>query len=325
MGRYIIRRVLLLVLVMFGVIAFVFAFQGISHGDPSTIILGNNATQEQITELRAELGLDKPIIVQFLNYCWNLVSKLSLGESYLTRQPVLSEIMLRFPYTLRLALGSVAIGVLIGIPLGVISAVKQYTIIDNVILAVSVFLSAVPNFWLSLMLMLFFCVKLRLLPSAGISNWQGWILPMTVVALQTMANVVRNTRSSMLETIRQDYVRTARAKGQSERKIIVNHALRNSLIPVVNAIGVSLSIQLGGALIIENIFSIPGIGAYAVAAINNRNYPDMLGSTIMLSFVFSVVNLLLDLIYILIDPRLKSTFAVVKKKRRPKTAEAGAQ
>ena len=320
MGRYIIRRLLLLIVVMFGVIALVYAFQGISSGDAASIILGNNATEEAIEELRDELGLNDPIIVQFFRYCWKLITTGSLGTSYLTRQPVMDEILVRFPYTLRLAFGSVAIGVLLGIPLGVLSAVKQYTVVDNVILAVSVFLSSVPNFWLSLMLILVFAVKLGILPSAGIESWQGWVLPMAVVAVQTMGSVIRNTRSSMLETIRQDYVRTARAKGQSERKIIINHALRNSLIPVVNAIGVSLSSQLGGALIIENIFSIPGIGQYAVTAINNRNYPSVLGATILLSFTFSVVNLLMDLIYIVIDPRLKTTFAVVKKRKRKSAA-----
>lgn len=320
MSRYIIRRLLLLVVVMFGVIALVYAFQGISNGDAASIILGNNATEEAIEALRDELGLNDPIIVQFFRYCWELVTTGSLGMSYLTRQPVMDEILIRFPYTLRLAFGSVAVGVLLGIPLGVISAVKQYTIIDNIILAVSVFLSSVPNFWLSLMLILVFAVNLGILPSAGVESWAGWILPMTVVAVQTMGSVIRNTRSSMLETIRQDYVRTARAKGQSEGKIIVSHALRNSLIPVVNAIGVSLSSQLGGALIIENIFSIPGIGQYAVTAINNRNYPSVLGATILLSFTFSVVNLLMDLIYIVIDPRLKTTFAVVKKRKRRKSA-----
>ena len=326
MGRYVIRRILLLFVVMFGVIAFVYAFQGISDSDPVAIILGNNATEEQIAAKRLELGLDDPIIVQFLNYCWQLISKGSLGTSWMTQKPIVSELMVYFPYTLRLAFGSVALGVIIGIPLGVISAVKQYSIIDNIILAASVFLSSVPNFWLSLMLILLFAVNLGWLPAAGISTWKGWVLPMTVVAIQTAASVIRNTRSSMLETIRQDYVRTARAKGQSEFKIIISHALRNSLIPIVNAIGVSLSTQLGGALIIENIFSIPGLGQYAVSAINNRNYPAVLGSTILLSFTFSIVNFLMDMIYILIDPRLKSSFAVVKKKRKPKAAaEAAAQ
>ncbi len=318
MLRYIIKRLLMLILVMIGVVALVFFFQAISDDDPAIMILGPGASEEQLEAKRAELGLDQPVIVQFGRYLWNFVTKGDLGKSYINGQDILTQIMDCFPYTLVLAFGAVFLGVIIGIPLGVISAVKQYTWIDNTILAFSVLMSSFPSFWLALLLIVLFSITLGWLPASGVMSFAGWILPCIAVMVQSMANLVRTTRSSMLETIRQDYVRTARAKGQKERVVVIRHAFRNSLIPILNAIGVSIGTQLGGALIIENIFGIPGIGQYAVTAINNRNYPAVRGSVIVLSLAFTIVNLLIDLTYTAADPRLKATFAGSKKSRRKK-------
>jgi peptide/nickel transport system permease protein len=325
MARYIVKRLLMLIPVMLGVMLVVFIFQAISPDDPVQMLLGNSATAEQKAELTAKLGLDRPVPVQFFKYVINLVTKGDLGTSYTSNQPVLTEIFQCWPYTILLAVGAVLLGVLIGVPLGILSAVKQYTWIDNAILGFSVFVASFPAFWLALILIIAFAVKLALLPSSGLASPLGWVLPIFVVAFQSMVNLIRTTRASMLETIRQDYVRTARAKGQKERLVIWSHVVRNSLIPVVNSIGITIGAQLGGVLIIETVFGIPGIGSYAVNAVNNRNYPAVLGSVVILAFVFSVVNLIVDICYTFIDPKLKNTFtAQAASKRRKRLKAKGA-
>ncbi len=309
MLKYIIKRILMLIPVMIGVVALVFFFQALSDDDPAIMILGPQATEEQLAEKRAELDLDKPIVVQFAKYLWRFVTKGDLGNSYINGRAITDELLACFPYTLILAFGAVFLGGLIGIPLGVLAAAKQYTWVDSVILAFAVFVSSFPSFWLALLLIVLFAVKLAILPGSGVDGFLNWILPCVVVCVQSMANLVRTTRSSMLETIRQDYVRTAYAKGQRRWAVIIRHAFRNSLIPIINAIGVTIGTQLGGALIIENIFGIPGIGQYAVTAITNRNFAAVRGSVAVLALAFTVVNLIVDLCYVAVDPRLKSTFA----------------
>ena len=319
MVRYVLKRLLMMIPVLLGVMLIVFIFQAISGDDPAAMLLGVGATDEQIAELRQEMGLDKPIIVQFANYVWDFFLHGDLGTSYATGRPVIREIMARFPYTAFLAVGSVLIGALVGIPLGIISAVKQNSWLDNGILGFSVFMSSFPPFWLALLLILSFSVKLSLLPAMGIESPLGWVLPIFCVSLGSTTGLTRTTRSCMLETIRQDYIRTARAKGQKEYKVIMNHVVRNSLIPVVNAVGITIGIQLGGSLIIETIFGIPGVGQYAVSAINNRNYPAVLGSVVILAFLFSVITLIVDISYVAIDPKLVLTFtrdATERKRRR---------
>lgn len=318
MVRYILNRVLMLIPVMLGVMLVVFIFQAISPDNPAKMILGYGATEEQVEAMQVKLGLDKPVPVQYVRYVWNLVRHGDLGTSYSSGQPVLTEIMVRFPITLRLAVLSVFVGVVIGVPLGILSAVKQYTWVDNTILGFSVFISSFPGFWLALLLIVLFSVRLGWLPSMGIMDWKGWIMPTLVVAVGTMTMLIRSTRASMLEAIRQDYVRTARAKGQSENKIIYGHVLRNSMIPIVNAIGITIGGQLGGALIIESVFGIAGIGMYAVTAIGARNYPAVLGSVVILAFTFTLVNLLVDICYAIIDPKLRITFSASSKARKAK-------
>jgi peptide/nickel transport system permease protein len=308
LGRYIVKRILLLIPVMLGVVLIVFIFQAISPSDPARALAGVTATDEQVAAIAAKLGLDKPIPIQFLNYVKNLVLHGDLGTSYDSGQPVLKEIMNRFPYTVVLAIGAVSFGVLLGIPLGILSAVKQYTWVDNVILGLSVFLTSFPSFWLGLLLIILFSVNLGWLPANGLASWRGWVLPFFCVTNPTMAGLIRTTRSNMLETIRQDYVRTARAKGQTEGKVIWKHVVRNSLIPVVNNIGGVFGMQLGGVVVIETVFGIPGIGSYAVNAVKARNFPAVLGSVLLLSLVFSIVNLLIDFVYTVVDPKLKITF-----------------
>ena len=319
MVRYVIKRLLMLIPVLLGVMLFVFIFQSISKDDPVKMLLGQGALEADVVAMRAKLGLDRPIIVQFFSYVWRFFTKGDLGTSYTTGRSVFSEIMFRFPFTLRLALTSVIIGTLIGMPLGVISAVKQNSFFDNAVRGFTVFMSSFPNFWLALLLIILFSVKLGWLPSNGISKASGWVLPTICVCIGTITGLTRTTRASVLETIRQDFVKTARAKGQSEYRVIFKHVLRNSLIPVINNIGIVIGAQLGGSLIIESIFGVPGVGQYAVEAISNRNYPAVLGSVVILAFLFSLVTLLVDIIYVLIDPRLVFTFtrsATARKQKR---------
>ena len=196
---------------------------------------------------------------------------------------------------------------MLGIPLGVWSAVKQYTAADSIIVTLSVLMESVPNFWFALVLISAFSVKAHLLPSVYNGSPASWVLPIVVVAFMSVAQIVRVTRSSMLETIRQDYVRTARAKGQTEYRIVMDHVLRNSLIPIITAIGNTIGMQLGGALIVESIFGMPGIGKYAVDAISARNYPAVLGSVVVLAITFTLVNLIVDLTYAFVDPKVKTS------------------
>ena len=320
MLKYSIKRLILVIPVILGVMLIVFFFQSISGDDPVSQILGAGATMEQREAKREELGLNDPIVVQFGRYVWNFFTTGSLGTSYKSNQPVTQELMARFPITIKLALLSVGLGTLIGIPLGVWAAVRQYTATDSIIISLSVLSQSMPPFWLALILVSFFAVKLRWVPVSGIMDIKGWILPIIVVTFASMAMIIQVTRAAMLETIRQDYIRTAKAKGQTPAKITFHHALRNSMIPILNAIANTLGVQLGGALIVESVFGIPGIGKYAVDAINARNYPAVLGSVVVLAITFTLVNLIVDLLYAAVDPRVKTSL-VSKGKRRKKTAE----
>lgn len=217
--------------VIIGVMLIVFFFQAISDGDPARMPCGENASEEVVEAKWEELGLNDPIAVQFVRYLWNFFTSCDLGTSYSTKQPVFDEIVRCFPYTIKLAVLSIFVAVLIGVPLGVIAAARQYSVVDSIVLAFSVFFNSLPSFWLNLMAILLFGVKLGWVPASGVEEWTGWILPIVISALMPASQLIRMTRSSMLETIRQDYIRTAQAKGQSENVIIIKHVLRSSLIP----------------------------------------------------------------------------------------------
>ncbi|MBB5264632.1 peptide/nickel transport system permease protein [Catenibacillus scindens] len=318
---YIVKRILYVIPVMLGVLIIVFALKSIMPGDPVDMILPTTATAEEREAKREELGLNDPIIVQFVDYVKGIVTELDFGTSYKTGQPVSEELMQRFPITFILALGSVLLGTLLAIPLGILSAVKQYTWIDSLILVISMLAVSIPSFWLALMFLSLFSVELGWLPSIYDASLASWIMPVIVIALSAMSGLTRITRSSMLEVIRSDYIRMAQAKGQTEEKIITRHALRNAMIPILAAVGNSLGTQLGGALVIETIFGMPGIGKYITDAISQRNFPAVQGGVILLAFVFTFVNLVVDLSYTFVDPRLKGTI-VTGTKRKKKAAAA---
>ena len=314
MIRYIAKRFLMMIPVLLGVVIFIFLILQASPGDPARMILGESATNESVEALRDELGLNDPLLVQLGRYLMNLIRG-DFGTSYISRSPVLSELVMRFPITLRLASLSVFIMVIIGIPIGILSAVKQYSWLDNISMTIALVGVSMPTFWIGMLLVLLFSLKLRWLPSGGFDTPLHWIMPAFSIGIANAAIMTRLTRSSMLENIRQDYVRTARAKGQNEWKVIMHHAFKNSLLPIVTIIGIQLGMALGGAMVTESVFSIPGMGSYLLSAINCRDYPVIEGGVIFVAACFSFVNLMVDILYAFIDPRIKAQYSATFKKR----------
>lgn len=316
MGKYILKRLLWLIPVMIGVITIVFAITVFMPGDPAASLLDKNATAEQIAEVHHRLGLDKPVLVRWANYVKDVFTKFDFGTSYTTMQPVRNEVMAKLPYTLILAVSSTFFAFILGVPLGILGALKQYTFVDAAILFLSVLLVSMPNFWLAMMLITKFAVQMNVLPAFGVSTLSGWVLPIAVCTIGSMAGNIRITRSSMLEVMRQDYIRTARAKGQKESTIVTRHMLRNAMIPVATSVGAGLGNALGGNMTIEVVFALPGIGNYVVSAINGKNYPGMLGGILVTALMFTLVNLMVDIAYVIIDPRLKSQVLGKKASKR---------
>lgn len=310
MIRYIAKRILMMIPVLLGVILVVFIMNHISDGDPARMLAGESASEEAVEAIREELGLNDPLPVQFFNYVKGIVTEFDLGTSYQTKRPVIDELMDRFPTTATLAFLCMIISAVVGIGLGIISAVKQNTLIDHLSTGLALFGVSMPAFWAGLMLILLFSIYLGWLPVQGLDDgWVSWVLPTITSSMAGMATITRMTRSSMLEVICQDYIVTARAKGLNERVIIIKHALKNALIPIITVLGIQLGIMLGGAVLTETVFSIPGLGKYMVDSIKNRDYPVVQGGVLLLALVFSLVNLLVDIIYAYVDPRIKSQYS----------------
>ncbi|MBM7614614.1 nickel ABC transporter permease [Alkaliphilus hydrothermalis] len=307
MHKYILRRLLMLVPVMLGVTLIVFTMMHFTPGDPAKIMLGESAPEAEVIKLREELGLDDPFLVQFGRYVFNAVQG-DIGRSYTTNRPVAIEIMERFPSTLKLAALGVLVSVSLGIPTGIISATRQYSLFDNIAMVAALLGVSMPNFWQGLMLILFFSVQLKWFPSSGFSTPSQMVLPALTLGTSSAAIITRMTRSSMLEVIRQDYIRTARAKGQAESIVINKHALNNALIPIITVIGLQFGYLLGGAVLTESIFSIPGVGRLMVESIKARNFPVVQGGVLFIAITFSFVNLLVDILYAFVDPRIKSQY-----------------
>lgn len=320
MLKYIGKRLLMLIPILLGVTILVFCIRAITPGDPVDHLVSEDASEEVREELREDLGLNKPLVVQFLLYVKGIVTG-DLGTSYVTKEPVLKELLGRLPTTLIVCFGAVFLGLILGVPLGIASAQKPYSWMDSVILVLSMIARSIPGFCLAFVLITIFAVELHWLPAVGISSWKSYVLPMATIGLSSMANYTRITRSSMLEIVRQDYVRTARAKGQTEGKIVFGHELRNASIPIVASIGNQVGRQLGGALIIETVFGVPGIGKYIGDAVGARNFPAIQGGVLFLAFIFAIVNLLVDLSFVVINPRLKTSVISGKKRKKKKATE----
>ncbi|MEE3487579.1 MAG: ABC transporter permease [Bulleidia sp.] len=311
MGRYIRKRLLMMLLLMLGMTFIVFASLYIAPGDPAELAAGPSATVEEVERMRVYLGLDKPFLVQYGMYLSNLLHG-DLGTSLITRQPVVTELAQRLPYTINLAVFSMLLATIIGIPLGIISAVHHDSWLDNLLTTLSLVGISTPNFWLGTLLILFFCVRLGWFPTGGMDSmfWtpQGLkqvFLPGLSLSLQVMSGFVRIGRSSMLDVLGSDYIRTARSKGLTENKITWVHALRNALIPLITQMGTSFGGLLGGAIVTEQVFAINGIGTYLINGISQRNYPVVQSTVMVIAFMFILVNLIVDLLYCVIDPRIK--------------------
>lgn len=301
--------------VVVGVVFIVFTILQLTPTDPIRTVLGDMATQEEVDAMREEMGLNDPFFAQFFNYVKNIVTKGDFGISYINRKPVAIEIISRFPTTLSLALMSMLLAALIGIPAGIISATRQYSLFDNGVTLFSLVSLAMPSFWLGLMLIILFSLNLHLLPASGFYGPQYWIMPVITIGTGCVAGIMRTTRSSMLEVIRQDYIRTARAKGQKESIVIRKHALRNAIIPVITLMGLQFGRQLGGAVLVETIFAIPGLGKLLVDATAIKDIPVIQGGVLFMAVIFSFVNLFVDILYGFIDPRISSIYKTKKAKK----------
>ena len=314
MLRYIVKRLLLMIPTLLGITLIVLLFIMITPGDPVRIMLGTQFSQEEMDAMREELGLNDPFHVRYFNYLKGAL-KGDFGNSYRTKAPVLGEILQRFPYSLMLVSISMTIAVCIGIPIGIYAATHQYSWKDNTAIFGSLFCVSMPSFWFALLLIQFLCVRLKLLPVAGITDWTGWILPAFTLALGYAASIARQMRSNMLEVIRQDFVTTARAKGQSEVKVRYRHALKNAVIPVIMTVGGIFGMAMGGSLITETIFSLPGLGSYTIGALAARDYPVIQTSVLFMSAAFAIVLLLIDIVFALVDPRIRAQYSKKGKKK----------
>lgn len=321
MAKYIIKRILLIIPVVLGAVILVFTINYFNDSSPALTILGSSATPEKIAQVEAELGLDRPYFVQLGEYLWNIITKFDFGDSYSYGVPCSELIAARFPITAILGLLGVCISVVIGVSLGILAAVKQYTVLDYGSTLLATVFSAVPNFWLAMMLMLLFSVKLGWLPVSGLNTWKGWILPLVSISIGPISLFLRMTRSSILEVIRQDYVRTARAKGLSERKVITHHVIKNGMIPVATVIGIFVGMSMTGTIMIEKIFNISGLGLLMYGAINANDYTLLQGCVIVCAIIISSMTLITDIAYAFIDPRIRAQYTSGNNKKKMKNTE----
>jgi len=309
MLRYVINRVLVLIPIIVALTFAVFTILHFSKGDVTKTILGNEYTEEASAKLKAELGLDKPFIEQYVRYLGGL-ARGDLGMSYITRSSVNEKIAARFPNTFKVVIAAMIFCVALGIPIGVYSATKPNSFFSNIAMVLGLLGVSLPIFWLGLLMILLFAVQLRWLPFGGMDHgFRSLILPAVTLGANYMANIMRTTRSSMLEAIRQDYIRTARAKGLSRRAVIFRHALPNALMPTITVVGMNVGALLGGVVLTETVFSIPGTGKMLVDSINSRDIPEVLGCLVIMAICVAVSNLIVDLVYAYIDPRIRAQYS----------------
>ncbi|MDX9784642.1 MAG: ABC transporter permease [Spirochaetia bacterium] len=325
MSRYLMRRILMLVPVLFGVTFIVFALMYITPSDPAQMMLGPNASPAAYKQMRADMGLDKPFIVQYLQFLFGYKHPEfgykgllfgDLGRSYISNRNVFELILSSFPNTLVLAAGALFFALLLGVPIGILSATRPYSALDMIFTVFALLGASMPVFWAAMVLIYTFANNLRIFPAmSNPGDFMSLVLPIVTLSMYSMAIIMRMTRSSMLEVMEQDYIRTARVKGMDEKVVIFKHALRNALIPVVTVAGLQFGQLLGGAVLTEKIFSYPGLGTIMVDAIYQKDTPQILGSVCFVALTFTFMNLLVDILYGFIDPRIKTTYT--KKKARP--------
>lgn len=317
MWRYILKRLLWLIPIILGVTLLVFALMSLKPGDPGRVYLGLNATQEAVDAYNESLGLNDPFFVRYFNYVKGLI-KLDFGKSWVGGESVNDRIMSALPQTLKVCVYALVVAFITGLPIGILSAVKQYSLADRVLTIIAMILACIPVFWLCNMAAMLFTLKLHWLPATGLDTWKAYIMPVIGTAANTIGLTVRMSRSSMLDEMRKDYIRTARAKGAKEGSVIFKHALRNSLISVTTTLGVNFSILMGGTVFVENVYAIQGLGTCIVRSISNNDVPMLSGCVIILATFSVIVNLLVDLLYAYLDPRLRAKYTGKKKEAKAK-------
>lgn len=311
MLKYIIKQLLWIIPVLFGVAIVVFTILYFSPGDPAYLALGDNATPEAVEAYRVEMGIDGTY--------WERLGRLltgmlhgDLGLSFRSKTPVMDELLVRFKVTFNISAWSIVLGIILGIFFGIVSALKQNSIWDTLSTGCALFGISMPMFWQGLMLILIFSVWLDWLPASGYGTWQQMVMPVIALGVNSSATIMRTTRSSMLEVMRQDYIRTAKAKGQTYWAVVLRHALKNAMIPIVTVIGLQMGTLLAGSIVTEVIFSIAGVGKYLVDSMNARDYNAVQGCVLLIAFVSAILNLIVDIIYTFIDPRMKTMYASSK-------------
>jgi len=304
MLQYVIKRLLSTIPVLLGISLLLFFMLRMLPGDPAQVLAGQMASAEDIKLIRHQLGLDRPIIVQYGLFLGRLV-RFDLGRSARTQNPVINEVWARLPNTMLLAVAAITLACCFGIPAGIISAVRPYTWIDYLFTSMALFGISMPVFWLGLMLVVIFSVVLHWLPAGGTGSWKHIILPSFTLAAFVVAFITRMTRASMIEALSQDYTTTARSKGLEEKVVIVKHALKNALIPIITVVGLQFGLLLGGAVLTETVFAWPGVGRLIVDSILARDYPVIQGTILIFGLLYILVNLFVDMIYAFIDPRIR--------------------
>lgn len=311
MYKYVVKRLLALIPVIVGVVFIIYLILEMTPGDAVATILGVNYTPQAAEQLREQLGLNRPFIVKFFSYLFSILHG-DFGISYITGAPVLQQIGVAFPNTLILVLVSMAFCTIISLPIGIWSAVKPNSWFSNITAALGMVGIALPTFWLGLLLILFFSVELNILPSVGGVTPKGLILPTLTLSASFMAGTMRTARSSMLEELNQDYIRTAKAKGVTSHNIIYDHALSNALLPIITVVGLNVGTQLGGSVLTETVFAYPGMGRVLINGINQKDTPVILGCLVLMAFCIGVCNLAVDVLFAFVDPRIKSQYSKIK-------------
>ena len=304
MINFLLKRLLAIIPVLLGISLLLFIMLRMLPGDPAQVLAGQMASPADVEVIRVQMGLDQPIHIQYAAFL-NRLLHLDLGVSARTQNPVIEEVWARLPNTVLLATSAIVLACAFGIPAGIIAAVRPYTWVDYLVTIASLVGISMPVFWLGIMLMIVFSITLQWLPAGGIGTWQHMVLPSITLAAFVVAFIARMTRSSMLEVLSQDYVTTARSKGLKEKLIIVKHALKNALIPIITVVGLQFGLLLGGAVLTETVFAWPGLGRLIVDSILARDYAMIQGSILIFGLLYTLVNLVVDLIYALVDPRIR--------------------
>lgn len=305
MPKYILKRILILIPTIIGVSFVVFSLLYLSPGDAALASAGPNASKETVEILRDKMGLNDPFLIQYGRFLKNLIFHFDLGTSYQSKTPVIEKILRVFPNTLKLAGVSLIFAIISGIILGIIAGINKNNIIDSLISFAGMIGLAMPIFWSGLLLIIIFSSKLKLLPASGFSSWRHMILPVLALGLQTSSSIMRMTRSSMIEVLDKDYIRTARAKGLKKSRIIFIHALKNAMIPIITTIGLQAGGLLGGSILTETVFSISGIGRLMVDSVKTRDYPVILGGVMFIALVYSIISIIVDILYGFLNPQIK--------------------